>query len=114
MTDYPQFQTANGEPDRCYRQYHGAALVALVFRAADWWLKHRDTTTTVRPYHPIQLGGCAMIRRNVETTRTARVCQVASLLAVLSMVLGVLAHDLMRTPGTTTAQRESERLVVAP
>lgn len=55
-----------------------------------------------------------MMRRNVETTRTARVCQVASLLAVLSMVLGVLAHDLMRNPGPTTAQRESARLVVAP
>lgn len=49
MTDHPRFQIVNGEPDRCYRQYHGSALVALVFKAADWWLKHRDTTTTVRP-----------------------------------------------------------------
>jgi hypothetical protein len=55
-----------------------------------------------------------MMRRNVETTRTARVCQVASLLAVLSMVLGVLAHELMHNPGATTAQRESARLVVVP
>ncbi len=55
-----------------------------------------------------------MMRRNIEITRTARVCQVASLLAVLSMVLGVLAHELMRNPGTTTAQREPARLVTAP
>jgi hypothetical protein len=55
-----------------------------------------------------------MMRRNVETTRTARLCQVASLLAILSMVLGVLAHEAMRNPGTATGQRDSTRLVVAP
>jgi hypothetical protein len=53
-----------------------------------------------------------MMRRNVETTRTARACQVASLLVILSMVLGVLAHDVMRGHGS--AEREPTRIVVAP
>ncbi len=56
MTDHPQFQIANSEPDRCYRQYHSATLVALVFGAGGWWLKHRVTTTTVRPVPSNQIG----------------------------------------------------------
>ena len=55
-----------------------------------------------------------MMRRNVETTRTAGICQVASLLVILSMVLCVLAHDIMRGARTAAAQREPTRLVVAP
>ena len=55
MTDRPRFQVASSLPDDCYRQHHGAALVAWAFRAADWWLKHRDPTTTVRPvsFNPV-------------------------------------------------------------
>jgi hypothetical protein len=55
MTDHPRFQIANNPPDDCYRQHHGAALVAWVFRAADWWLKHRDATTTLglRSFNPV-------------------------------------------------------------
>lgn len=41
MTDHPRFQMVNAEPDRCYRQYHGAALVTWVLSAADWWLSRR-------------------------------------------------------------------------
>ena len=55
-----------------------------------------------------------MTWRKVETNRTARVCQVASLLLILGMVLGMLAHDVMRSPSTATAQRDSTRLVAAP
>jgi hypothetical protein len=55
-----------------------------------------------------------MMRRNVETTRTARICQLASLLAILSMVLGLLAHDVMRGSSTTAAERQITRLVAAP
>ena len=44
-----------------------------------------------------------MMRRNVETTRTARACQVASLLLVLMMVLGVLVQDIMRSADTVDA-----------
>ena len=54
-----------------------------------------------------------MMRRNVETTLTARICKVASLLIILGMVVGVLAHDVMRGP-EKTAEREATRLVVAP
>jgi hypothetical protein len=54
-----------------------------------------------------------MMRHNLETTRTARICQAASLLAILSMVLAVLAHDVRRGPGGT-AERQPTRLVVAP
>lgn len=42
MTDHPRFQIANGGSDQCYRQYHGAALVAWVLSAADWWLSRRS------------------------------------------------------------------------
>ena len=55
-----------------------------------------------------------MMRANVETNRTARVCQVASLLVILSLVLGVLAHDIRRAPGGATAEAAKTRLVVAP
>jgi hypothetical protein len=44
-----------------------------------------------------------MMRRNVDTTPTARACQIASLLLVLIMVLSVLAHDIVRTAGTADA-----------
>jgi hypothetical protein len=54
-----------------------------------------------------------MMRRNVETTVTARVCQVASLLAILGMVLGVLAHDAMYGSGSS-AERTATRVVVGP
>ncbi|MFZ0851013.1 MAG: hypothetical protein WAO08_17625 [Hyphomicrobiaceae bacterium] len=55
-----------------------------------------------------------MMRRNVATTPTPRACQIASLLLILMMALGVLVQDIMRGAGTTAAQRESTRLVVAP
>ena len=42
MTDLPRFQIAKGDPDECYRQYHGAALVAWVFSGADCWLSRRS------------------------------------------------------------------------
>jgi hypothetical protein len=41
MTDHPRFQIASGCSDQCFRQYHGAALVAWVFKATDWWLSRR-------------------------------------------------------------------------
>lgn len=37
-----------------------------------------------------------MMRRNVDTTLTARVCQVASLLLFLAILLCVLVQDIMR------------------
>ena len=40
-----------------------------------------------------------MMRRNVEMPVPARICQVASLLVILGMVLGMLAHDVVRGPG---------------
>lgn len=55
-----------------------------------------------------------MMRRNVATTPTLRACQIASLPLILMMALGVLVQDIMRGAGTTAAQRESTRLVVAP
>ena len=45
MTDYPRFQMPREEPDICHRHHFGAALVEWVFRAADWWLLHRDAVT---------------------------------------------------------------------
>jgi len=42
MTDLPRFQIDNCCPEQCYRQYHGAALVAWVISAADWWLRCRS------------------------------------------------------------------------
>jgi hypothetical protein len=59
-----------------------------------------------------------MMRRNVDTTPTARVCQIASLLLVLIMVLGVLAHDIVRTADTADATAavgdKPARLLLAP
>jgi hypothetical protein len=46
-----------------------------------------------------------MMRRKVDTTRTARACQAASLILVLAMVLGALAEDIMRTAGRTDSAR---------
>ena len=34
MTDHPRFQIVTSEPDWCYREHHGAALVAWLFGAA--------------------------------------------------------------------------------
>ena len=42
MTDHPRFQIVTAEPDQRYRAYHGAALVAWVLGAADWWLDRRS------------------------------------------------------------------------
>jgi hypothetical protein len=59
-----------------------------------------------------------MMRRNVDTTLTAGVCQIASLLLILSMVLGVRVHDIMRNADTARTARaggdKPARLVVIP
>jgi hypothetical protein len=59
-----------------------------------------------------------MMRRNVDTTRTARACQIASLLLILMMVLGVLLQDMMRNADTADAAPAGggspARLVVVP
>ena len=48
MTDYPRFQWIDGDPSDSHRYYHGAPVVNLVLRVADWWLnlssKHRRET----------------------------------------------------------------------
>ena len=49
MTDHPRFQIANGGSDRCYRQYHGAAVVEGVLRAADWWVGRRSRAPLAAP-----------------------------------------------------------------
>jgi hypothetical protein len=56
MTDHPRFQLARSEPDHCYRQHHGAVLVELTFRIADWWLKRRDATNSIG-FESVQSGG---------------------------------------------------------
>ena len=38
MTDYPRFQWIDGDPSDSHRHYHGAPVVNLVLRIADWWL----------------------------------------------------------------------------
>ena len=55
-----------------------------------------------------------MMRRNVDTTLTARVCQLASLLVILSMVLGMLAQEITRGADTARVEPELTRLVAAP
>ena len=35
-------QKRRSPPDACHRDYHGAPLVELVFRIADWWLEARS------------------------------------------------------------------------
>ena len=55
-----------------------------------------------------------MMRRNVEITLTARICQVASLFAILGMVLGLLAQEMLRGADTTTVERQPVRVVVRP
>ena len=52
------------------------------------------------------------MRRNVETTLTARVCQAASLLAILGMVLGLLVQEIWRD--RATAKRQPIQVVVTP
>ena len=113
MTDCPRFHMARGRPDDCHRQRHGAALVECAFRLAEWWLKHRDAATTVCLGSRNLSRGRIMMRGNVEITRTARICQVASLLVILSVVFGVLTHDVMRGPERAT-EREATRVVVVP
>jgi hypothetical protein len=56
MTDHPRFRVAINAPDHCYRQHHGAVLVEWAFRVADWWLKHRDATNSIRS-ESVQSGG---------------------------------------------------------
>ena len=55
-----------------------------------------------------------MTWRKVETNRTARVCQVASLLLILGMVLGMLTHEVIHSPSTATTQRASALVAAAP
>lgn len=59
-----------------------------------------------------------MMRRNVATTPTARACQIASLLLILMMVLGVLVQDVMRNAESAGADpggvARPTRFVVAP
>ena len=59
-----------------------------------------------------------MMRRNVDTTLTARVCQIASLLLILMMVLYVLVQDVMRNSDQADADPvrfdKPARVVVAP
>ena len=55
-----------------------------------------------------------MMRRNVDTTLTTRVCQLASLLVILSMVLGMLAQEISRGADTARVEPEPTRLVAAP
>jgi hypothetical protein len=55
-----------------------------------------------------------MTWRRIETNRTARICQVGSLLLILGMVLGILAQDVMRSSSTATVQGDPTRLVAAP
>ena len=38
MTDYPRFQWIDGDPSDSHHHYHGAPVVNLVLRIADWWL----------------------------------------------------------------------------
>ena len=60
------------------------------------------------------MGDHTRMRRNVDTTPTARVCQLASLLVILSLVLGMLAHEITRGADTARVEPEPTRLVVAP
>ncbi|MGH7463189.1 MAG: hypothetical protein ACREMA_19455 [Longimicrobiales bacterium] len=59
-----------------------------------------------------------MMRRNVDATRTASACQIASLLLILLMVLGVLVQDIARNADRADAARAGRdkpaRLVVVP
>ena len=55
-----------------------------------------------------------MMRRNVDTTPTARVCQLASLLVILSMVLGMLVHEISGGADTARVEPNLTRLVAAP
>ena len=55
-----------------------------------------------------------MMRRNVDTTLITRICQLASLLVILSMVLGMLVHEISRGADTGRAEQELTRLVAAP
>jgi hypothetical protein len=77
-----------------------------------------STSTNIRSTLSIACGEYAMMRRNVDTTRTARACQIASLLLVLMMVLGVLVQDIMLNADTAEAVpaggSKPARLVVVP
>jgi hypothetical protein len=127
MTDHPRLQTVPSTPDRAYLSYHGAPLVDLTFRLLDWWLSRtsrsclavwRQPLTYIGSTRSIDRGEHAMMRRDVDTTLTARVCQVASLLVILIMVLGVLVQDIVRKPDKVDAAvaggDRPARLVVIP
>ena len=55
-----------------------------------------------------------MMLRIVHATRAARVCQLANLLVILSMVLGLLAHEITRAADTARVEPEPTRLVAVP
>ena len=123
MTDHPRFQIVHCSPEQCYRQYHGAALVTWVFSAAEWWLSRRSRrrfaagasapSINILSTLSIASGEYALMRRHVATTPTARACQIASLLLVLMMVLGMLAHDVMRNADVApTAQAGGDNPVL--
>ena len=38
MTDHPRFQMIGGKSCLRHGHYHGAPVVDLLFRLADWWL----------------------------------------------------------------------------
>ena len=38
MTDHPRFQMVGGESYLRHGHYHGAPVVDLLLRLADWWL----------------------------------------------------------------------------
>jgi hypothetical protein len=107
MTEHPRLQKVQDSPDDCYRRHYGAGVVEVAFRAAEWWLNTQTRLAQFNSYREHSI-----MRRTVATTRTARACQLASLLAVLCMVLGVLALEITRGTAHTRTGPEPMRVVV--
>ena len=98
MTDYPRFQLNHGNNGEQHLHYHGAPIVSLVFRLADWW---------------------AAVSCQISARRSDRVgeaskhahpwAQVAALAAGALVLFGAVptdAQDTVRIRGTIEAVTE--------
>jgi hypothetical protein len=87
MTDHPRFQRMDAELGHLHRQYHGAIVVDLVFRLADWWIKRG------RRQHG------ASLHRYAPTRAWPRIATLAATAILLSGTTQTYALETVRVRG---------------
>ena len=124
MTHHPRFQIVTNDPEWCYREHHGAALVAWMLCAAYWWLSRRARCPFVvvlqrlnqhqiYPIHPWWRVRHDAPERCYHTDTSRRPDREPASNSDDGARRACAGHHV-RGAGTTAAQRELTWLVVAP